>query len=377
MIWLQGRKSGYPLCWEPELVGCDMRVECHGRMEDTKKENISGRAKYRGRTGPMTANTKKENMTGHAERRKDGAYDCGYQNKKYVRTCGVLRKDGTYDRGHQKGKYVLTCEAEPKHLRLKSERETGKRDGEVEAGAVPLRFGRKWQSLRREPKHLRLKSEREAEQRGWENEGGESYGETSCSKLSYDIPYKNISLDMARPGISILFANELKGEYYGETSCSKLSYDIPYKNISLDMARPGWSHCPPYRDALNFIIPSKVPLKESFIDKIIIHKRYSPEQAILQQRRLGRELGLVIDLTNTDRYYQESDWTTSEEWKRSPHQDDDVASGLQVELVLDTCRDLAFRNRVLDCYGNRTTSGIRAAVIMVLKFEGSNKENGF
>nr|GEY34511.1 hypothetical protein [Tanacetum cinerariifolium] len=28
----------------------------------------------------------------------------------------------------------------------------------------------------------------------------ESYGETSCSKLSYDIPYKNISLDMARPG---------------------------------------------------------------------------------------------------------------------------------------------------------------------------------
>nr|GEU79474.1 retrovirus-related Pol polyprotein from transposon TNT 1-94 [Tanacetum cinerariifolium] len=69
----------------------------------------------------------------------------------------------------------------------------------------------------------------------------------------------------------------------------------------------GWSHCPPYGDALNFIIPLKVPLKESFNDKIIIHKRYSPQQAILQQRRLGREL----------------------EWKRSPDKDDDVASGLQ------------------------------------------------
>nr|GEZ73235.1 hypothetical protein [Tanacetum cinerariifolium] len=52
----------------------------HGRTVDTKKENIasrkdrgyqksmSGRAEYRGRRGPMTADTKKEKMTGHAER---------------------------------------------------------------------------------------------------------------------------------------------------------------------------------------------------------------------------------------------------------------------------------------------------------------------
>nr|GFD10125.1 hypothetical protein [Tanacetum cinerariifolium] len=31
------------------------------------QKSMSGRAEYRGRTGPMTANTKKENMTGHAE----------------------------------------------------------------------------------------------------------------------------------------------------------------------------------------------------------------------------------------------------------------------------------------------------------------------
>ncbi|PWA49730.1 hypothetical protein CTI12_AA457530 [Artemisia annua] len=72
---------------------------------------------------------------------------------------------------------------------------------------------------------------------------------------------------------------------------------------------PGWLECTPYGDALNFIIPSKVPLQESFNDKIVIDKRYSPQHAILQQRHLGRELGLVIDLTNTDRYYRESDWT--------------------------------------------------------------------
>nr|GEV53500.1 mRNA-capping enzyme-like isoform X2 [Tanacetum cinerariifolium] len=72
---------------------------------------------------------------------------------------------------------------------------------------------------------------------------------------------------------------------------------------------PGWLDCPPYGDAVNFIIPSKVPLGESFNDKIVIDKQYTPQQAIRHQRRFGRELGLVIDLTNTNRYYRESDWT--------------------------------------------------------------------
>ncbi|KAJ0520295.1 putative mRNA (guanine-N(7)-)-methyltransferase [Helianthus annuus] len=72
---------------------------------------------------------------------------------------------------------------------------------------------------------------------------------------------------------------------------------------------PGWLDCPPYGDAVDFIIPSKVPLGESFNDKIPYNKRYSPQQAIRHQRSLGRELGLVIDLTNTNRYYRESDWT--------------------------------------------------------------------
>ncbi|XP_071715745.1 uncharacterized protein [Rutidosis leptorrhynchoides] len=89
---------------------------------------------------------------------------------------------------------------------------------------------------------------------------------------------------------------------HGFQSVSNGSYD----RYSLP---PGWLDCPPYGDAVSFIIPSKVPLGESFNDKITPDKRYSPQQVIRQQRRLGRDIGLVIDLTNTNRYYQESDWT--------------------------------------------------------------------
>ncbi|CAL5353817.1 unnamed protein product [Camellia sinensis] len=90
-----------------------------------------------------------------------------------------------------------------------------------------------------------------------------------------------------------------------------------------------WLDCPAYGNEIGGIIPSKVPLGESFNEYIHPEKRYSSRQVIHQQRQLGREvsidlmeffkhllikhpqislLGLVIDLTNTSRYYLESDW---------------------------------------------------------------------
>ncbi|XP_063938887.1 uncharacterized protein LOC108205048 isoform X2 [Daucus carota subsp. sativus] len=70
----------------------------------------------------------------------------------------------------------------------------------------------------------------------------------------------------------------------------------------------GWLDCPAYGDEVDFFIPSKVPLGDSFRERISPDKRYTPRDVIYEQRRLGRELGLVIDLTNTNRYYPESDW---------------------------------------------------------------------
>ncbi|KAH7572759.1 hypothetical protein JRO89_XS03G0008300 [Xanthoceras sorbifolium] len=70
---------------------------------------------------------------------------------------------------------------------------------------------------------------------------------------------------------------------------------------------PGWLDCPEFGQDISCIIPSKVPLGEFFNDCIPPGKRYSFKQVIHRQRVLGRKLGLVIDLTNTSRYYQTTD----------------------------------------------------------------------
>ncbi|XP_068646312.1 uncharacterized protein [Aristolochia californica] len=71
---------------------------------------------------------------------------------------------------------------------------------------------------------------------------------------------------------------------------------------------PGWLDCPKFGQNIGHIIPSKVPLGEFFNDFVEPGKRYSLKQVIHRQRVLGRDLGMVIDLTNTTRYYPASDW---------------------------------------------------------------------
>ncbi|OIT02781.1 PREDICTED: mRNA-capping enzyme-like [Nicotiana attenuata] len=71
---------------------------------------------------------------------------------------------------------------------------------------------------------------------------------------------------------------------------------------------PGWLDCPASGREIGRIIPSKVPLDETFNDCVLPGKRYSLRQVLHQQKVLGRKLGMVIDLTNTTRYYSSSEW---------------------------------------------------------------------
>ncbi|XP_075638066.1 uncharacterized protein LOC142610201 [Castanea sativa] len=92
-----------------------------------------------------------------------------------------------------------------------------------------------------------------------------------------------------------------------------VAYDQFYhtKNVKIyDKSRlpPGWLECPAAgQEVCGVMIPSKVPLGESYNDNVPPGKRYSFKQVIHQQRVLGRKLGLVIDLTNTTRYYPATD----------------------------------------------------------------------
>nr|GFA51458.1 hypothetical protein [Tanacetum cinerariifolium] len=76
-----------------------------------------------------------------------------------------------------------------------------KREGEVEAGAIPLRFGGKWQSLRREPKQLRLKSEREHHPRPGKTANGTRRGiRTGRTKLCFNKLAPSVGFEQnARP----------------------------------------------------------------------------------------------------------------------------------------------------------------------------------
>ncbi|KAH6798383.1 mRNA capping enzyme family protein [Perilla frutescens var. frutescens] len=71
---------------------------------------------------------------------------------------------------------------------------------------------------------------------------------------------------------------------------------------------PGWLDCPAHGNEIGCLVPSKVPLGEFFNEDILPGKRYSSKQVVHQQRVAGRKIGLVIDLTNSSRYYNLNDW---------------------------------------------------------------------
>lgn len=71
----------------------------------------------------------------------------------------------------------------------------------------------------------------------------------------------------------------------------------------------GWLDCPGAGDPIANLIPSKVPLGETFNELLDAGRRYSRRHVVRHQTALGRKIGLVIDLTNTSRYYNSNEWT--------------------------------------------------------------------
>ncbi|KAJ3671732.1 hypothetical protein LUZ60_007811 [Juncus effusus] len=101
-----------------------------------------------------------------------------------------------------------------------------------------------------------------------------------------------------------------------EQGNKRFAQTVPYENRPQN--RPamrnrevpqGWMECPAFGQPIDKLIPSKVPLDETYNDSVPPGKRYSSKQLINKQRKAGREIGLVLDLTNTTRYYSVQEWT--------------------------------------------------------------------
>ncbi|KAL6506800.1 hypothetical protein OROHE_022237 [Orobanche hederae] len=70
---------------------------------------------------------------------------------------------------------------------------------------------------------------------------------------------------------------------------------------------PGWLDCPPLGKEIGYLIPSKVPLDESFNDSVPPGGRYSFKQVVRRHQVSKKTLGLVVDLTNSSRYYDSNE----------------------------------------------------------------------
>lgn len=68
-------------------------------------------------------------------------------------------------------------------------------------------------------------------------------------------------------------------------------FTCTWKTYSL---HAGWLDCPSFGQEIYGMIPSKVPLGESFRDSILPGKRYSFKQVIHQQRVLGRKVSRIF-----------------------------------------------------------------------------------
>ena len=71
----------------------------------------------------------------------------------------------------------------------------------------------------------------------------------------------------------------------------------------------GWAECPRMGQPLGALIPCKVPLGQKVLGRVAdANLHFAPKDAVQMQAAFGRQVGMVIDLTNTWKYYDPVEW---------------------------------------------------------------------
>ncbi|KAH7293136.1 hypothetical protein KP509_28G013500 [Ceratopteris richardii] len=131
--------------------------------------------------------------------------------------------------------------------------------------------------------------------------------ETAVETLRREREERRMRMEQKRKANAILEPNQPTSDSSNYRSVDRIkSYKVSYPKLP-----EGWVECPRYGQPIYGLIPSKVPLGSHFNEVVEAGKRYSARNAIQQLRARGKEVGMVIDLTNTTRYYQSSEWRES------------------------------------------------------------------
>ncbi|CAL6302367.1 unnamed protein product [Bathycoccus prasinos] len=80
------------------------------------------------------------------------------------------------------------------------------------------------------------------------------------------------------------------------------------KSIEVYKPPSGWCGCPRQGAPLGFFIASKTPLSGDYASQIREDERYTPVDTLHHANKVGRKITLVIDLTNTSRYYDAAEF---------------------------------------------------------------------
>ena len=81
-----------------------------------------------------------------------------------------------------------------------------------------------------------------------------------------------------------------------------------FKHSRFSPLPKGWLDCPDVGEPIELLIPCKVPLGVGWNRYIPQEKRFTPRVVFETQLSLGRQIGLVIDLTNSENFYHSSEW---------------------------------------------------------------------
>lgn len=142
-------------------------------------------------------------------------------------------------------------------------------------------------------------------------EGDEEREETGLDIFKREREERIAAMKRKRREEAAYLPKSQKQQRAGSQSASQLPTLPPPPSNTHSSFGPlpeGWLDCPGTGEPVGWLIPSKAPLGEGFKEAVDPGHRYSPQQLLRQQRQKGREIKMVVDLTNTSRYYKEQEW---------------------------------------------------------------------